>query len=96
MTFQYKKYPVALLDSDGCEIVCCHIGITAHITECESSGLLFIGNVNHGGLSGNLLCQFVNNIKRKVEMLVIFECNTVYHTEFIHGRVNILCIYRIL
>ena len=94
MTLQYEQYPVSLFDADGSKIICRHVGVFLHVTEGETSGLLIIGNIDHGCFSGNLLRQLVNDIKGKIELVIVFELNVVYHAVLIHRGVHKFFVYR--
>ena len=84
MSFLYQKYSVALLDSEGCEIVCRHIGVLAHVAEGESSGLLIVGYIDHSGLAGYFLGKLIDNIVCEIEFLVVFKLHIVNNTVLIH------------
>ena len=80
MTLQHKHDAVAALDAERFEVIRALRGRTLDIRKGEAALRAVAADVEHRGLVALRASELVNNVKRKVEFVLVFERHRLEHT----------------
>ena len=92
VTLKNEHHAVAPLYADGLEIVSRSCGFLLHITKGEASLGTVLADMKHRELIRLFSAEGVNDVKRKVEALLVFEIYLRKNSVFL-GRNNEIVIY---